>query len=367
MALRAETSLDARIPFDRLRSNDQNSRRIEILEHVPTAKVVSTFAAHAPARSATGFRLRLAAATALGLLCAGPALALYPKKGDSDPHAGVRDARRRAIQGIDVSRWQGEIDWDKVKDAGTRFAFIKATEGGDHLDPSFRRNWEGAKQAGVPRGAYHFVYWCRPAKDQIRWFRRHIPKDRDALPPVLDVEWNGHSESCGKKIPRDKALAKVREMLKALHEHTGKKPIIYTDITFHEDVLEGEFNDHPYWLRSTAAPLKQRYERKQWEFWQFTATGRVPGIAGDVDRNAFFGTEHEFAAWREGRFDIGARAWRRGESKVAAPAPKPPVAPAGLRPPKAAGAAPAKLVPPGRLPRSAQARDVATTGTIARD
>ena len=53
--------------------------------------------------------------------------------------------------------------------------------------------------------------------------------------------------------PRDKALAKIREMLKGLQEHTGKKPIIYTDITFHEDVLEGQFNDHPYWLRSTAS------------------------------------------------------------------------------------------------------------------
>ena len=120
---------------------------------------------------------RLAICALLGLFGAEPALALYPKKGDSDPHAGVRDARRRVIQGIDVSRWQDDIDWQKVKDAGTRFAFIKATEGGDHLDPMFRKNWAEAKKAGVPRGAYHFVYWCRPAKDQVRWFKRHIPRD----------------------------------------------------------------------------------------------------------------------------------------------------------------------------------------------
>ncbi|KRE13255.1 glycoside hydrolase [Bosea sp. Root483D1] len=318
------------------------------------------------ARPATALPLQAFAAAVLGLLCAGPALALYPKKGDASPHAGVRDARQRSIQGIDISRWQGEIDWAKVKDAGTRFAFIKATEGGDHLDPMFKKNWAEAKKAGVPRSAYHFVYWCRPAKDQVRWFKRHIPRDPDALPPVLDVEWNGESEKCGKKIPREKALAKIREMLKGLQEHTGKKPIIYTDITFHEDVLEGEFNDHPYWLRSTAAPLKHRYERKQWEFWQFTTTGRVPGISGDVDRNAFFGTEHEFSAWRDGRYDIGARKWRGGESKVAT-TPKPPATPAGLRTPKAAGNTPLKFAPPGKIPRSAQARDVATTGSIARD
>ena len=248
-----------------------------------------------------------------GLLVAltAPAHALYPKKSDSDPHHGVRDARRKAIQGIDVSRWQGEIDWDKVKDAGTRFAFIKATEGGDHLDPNFRRNWAEASKAGVPRGAYHFVWWCRPAKDQVRWIKKHIPRDADALPPVLDVEWQNNSQ-CDRKISKDLALAKIREMLKGLHEHTGKKPIIYTDINFHEDVLEGEFNDYPYWLRSTAAPLRHRYQREKWEFWQFTTTGRVPGITGDVDRNAFFGSESEFAAWREGRFEIGSRTWRGG-------------------------------------------------------
>ncbi len=297
----------------------------------------------------------------LALSSAGPALALYPRKSDTAYHDGVRDARRMTIQGIDVSRWQGEIDWAQVKAAGTRFAFIKATEGGDHLDPAFRRNWAEARKAGVPRGAYHFVWWCRSARDQVRWFRRNIPRDADALPPVLDVEWNGHSKACGKKIPREKALAKIREMLKGLQEHTGKKPIIYTDITFHEDVLEGQFNDHPYWLRSTAAPVRHRYERKEWEFWQFTTTGRVPGIAGDVDRNAFFGSENEFAAWREGRFDIGARKWRVGEPNIART--RPPATSAGSRAPKAAGGAPLRPAPPARIPRA----DVTTTGAIARD
>jgi len=317
-------------------------------------------------RKAISAFMRALAAMGLLALLAEPAAALYPKKGDSEPHAGVRNARRMTIQGIDVSRWQAQIDWSKVKDAGTRFAFIKATEGGDHLDPNFRRNWADAKNAGVPRGAYHFVYWCRPAKDQVRWFKKNIPRDPDALPPVLDVEWNGESAKCGKKIPRDKALAKIREMLRGLAEHTGKKPIIYTDITFHEDVLEGQFNDHPYWLRSTAAPLKHRYEREKWEFWQFTTTGKVPGITGDVDRNAFYGTEAEFAAWREGRFDIGARKWRGGEPKVAGP--RPPATSAGSRAPKAAGGTPLRMAPPAKVPqRTVANRDVGTTGSIAVD
>ncbi|WP_082609744.1 GH25 family lysozyme [Bosea sp. Root381] len=278
----------------------------------------------------------------------------YPKKSDAKPHHGVREARLRTIHGIDVSRWQGEIDWARVKDAGTRFAFIKATEGGDHLDPNFRRNWAEAKRHGVARGAYHFVWWCRPARDQVRWMKRHIPRDRDALPPVLDVEWQNGSQ-CTRKVSREDALEKMRIMLAALEEHTGKKPIIYTDINFHEDILEGEFNNYPYWLRSTAAPLKHRYNRTKWEFWQFTTTGRVPGITGDVDRNAFYGTEREFAAWRDGRFDIGTRSWRGGEPKiqVARPGvlPTPPARVAGSR----AGAPPR---PPARVPsRTAEARN----------
>ena len=111
-------------------------------------------------------------------------------------NAKVARAHALPIHGIDVSRWQGKIDWASVRAAGTQFAFIKATEGGDHLDPRFTENWYGAAHAGVPRGAYHFMYWCRPAHEQAAWFRRNVPDDFDALPPVLDLEWNGHSGSC---------------------------------------------------------------------------------------------------------------------------------------------------------------------------
>jgi len=266
--------------------------------------------------------LILSAAAASQALARDP----YPLKGDADPHSGVAAARRHAVQGIDVSHYQNEIDWRGVKRAGARFAFIKATEGGDLLDPRFRENWRGAKEAGVPRGAYHFVFWCRPARDQIRWFLRHVPKDPDALPPVIDVEWS-HKTGCRRPSP-EVARAKMREMLKAFQAHYGRKPIIYTDINFHEDVLAGtrEFDDHPFWVRSVADLPQERYEGRPWEFWQFTATGRVPGIRGDVDRNAFFGSEKQFRDWVEGRFDIGTRkmlkeAVRTAEKSEPSPVP----------------------------------------------
>ncbi len=223
----------------------------------------------------------------------------YSTKSDAKPHPGVARATRLPIQGIDISKWQGDIDWRAVKAAGTQFVFIKATEGGDHVDARFEANWNGAKAAGVARGAYHFVFWCRPAHEQVEWFRKHIPQDPDALPPVLDVEWNGHSKTCPRKIPKEDALEKIRLMLTELEQHTGRRPIIYTDIPFHAEVLEGQFDDYHYWIRSTAAEPQERYPTRAWSFWQFTTTGRVPGIKGDVDRNAFYGTEKEWKAFLE--------------------------------------------------------------------
>ena len=79
---------------------------------------------------------------------AGGVVARQMRGADADPHDGVARAHKMPVQGIDVSNWQGDIDWDKVRAAGTQFAFIKATEGGDYLDPKFAQNWQAAKRAG---------------------------------------------------------------------------------------------------------------------------------------------------------------------------------------------------------------------------
>ncbi len=215
-------------------------------------------------------------------------------KGDTRPHHGVASAKHYAIEGVDISKWQSDVDWPAVKAAGIKFAFIKSTEGGDHLDSRFLENWHGAKAAGIPRSAYHFVFWCRSAHEQAAWFKQNVPADPEALPPVLDLEWNAESRTCPARIPFDEARAKIRVMLKAMEEHTGKKPIIYTDITFHEDVLGNLFDEYPYWVRSTAAEPHQRYKDRHWSFWQYTTTGLVPGIRGHVDRNVFAGTQAEW-------------------------------------------------------------------------
>jgi lysozyme len=86
-------------------------------------------------------------------------------------------------------------------------------------------------------------------------------------------------------------------MLKAMEEHTGKLPIIYTDITFHRDILEGEHFINAFWLRSTAAEPHQRYANRDWMLWQWTQTGTLPGVVGEVDRNAFYGDENDWTVF----------------------------------------------------------------------
>ncbi|MEO8758579.1 MAG: GH25 family lysozyme [Devosia sp.] len=219
-----------------------------------------------------------------------------PIHGDSRPHPGVAAARGLPIQGMDVARYQGAIDYAKVYSSGVHFVYMKATEGKDYVDPAFADNWRRARASGMAHGAYHFMTWCSTAAQQAAWFKKNVPADQDALPPVLDLEWN-HDSSCKKKFPRADVLEKIHLMLKVMEQHTGKLPIIYTDMTFHHDILEGEHFDNPFWLRSTAAEPPQRYGNRRWMMWQWTQTGVLNGVVGSVDRNAFYGDENDWTVF----------------------------------------------------------------------
>lgn len=235
---------------------------------------------------------------------AGGELALLPPGrdgfafGDAAPHPWEgRTPADYAVHGIDVSRWQGHIDWSVARQAGIAFAFIKATEGGDHLDPKFAMHWDEAGRAGMPRGAYHFYYFCRSAEEQARWFIRNVPRG-GSMPHVLDLEWNHHSRTCPYRPAPEKIRSEAARFLDILTRHYGQRPVIYTTVDFYRDTGIGTLRGTEFWLRSVAGHPEDVYPGADWTFWQYTGTGLVPGIQGKVDINVFRGNRGQWAQWQ---------------------------------------------------------------------
>ncbi|MEO5647077.1 MAG: glycoside hydrolase family 25 protein [Chitinophagaceae bacterium] len=215
-----------------------------------------------------------------------PAAVRYPAFGISIPQGFE-------IHGIDVSRYQKNISWKEVKKMQVKqirigFAYIKATEGIDRIDPQFRRNWLKAEEAGLPRGAYHFFLPGKSAKAQADNFTETVRLRAGDLPPVLDVE-----QTNGKSVKEIKE--KVQDWLRIVEAFYDVRPIIYTNAVFYETYLQDDFDDYPLWVAHYLEPIAPRIGRP-WQFWQHSEQGRVNGINAAVDFNVFKGDSTAFRA-----------------------------------------------------------------------
>lgn len=190
------------------------------------------------------------------------------------------------VHGIDVSHHQGTINWEAVKATEKqkypiRFAFMKATEGGDYKDRRFAENFRQAREVGLIRGAYHFY---NPNSEPIRqadFYISQVKLEKGDLAPVLDIE----------RKPRDKAKlqADLVKFLNRLEQHYGVKPIIYTSYKYRARYLDApEFAKYPLWIAHYYVDSLS-YEGP-WQFWQHTDYGTVPGIDESVDLNVFNGS-----------------------------------------------------------------------------
>ena len=225
-----------------------------------------------------------------------------PRFQDKDPQDfGERTPHRQPIHGIDVSKWNGDIDWPTVKKGGVSFAFLKATEGTDRIDSRFAEYWRGAKAAGVAHAPYHFYYFCSTADAQADWFIANVPKEAVLLPPVLDAEWNPASPTCKTRPPADEVRTALKRFMDRLEAHYGKRPIIYTTVDFHRDNLVGHFEHYHFWLRSVAAHPSKRYPNRRWTFWQYSGSGLSHGVSGKIDLNVFAGSENDWHNWLAGQ------------------------------------------------------------------
>lgn len=195
------------------------------------------------------------------------------------------------IHGIDISHYQGKIDWEQLKNAmikgcPVRFVIIKSTEGSSQLDENFRENFNQARDFGFIRGVYHFWSNKSTAREQAYYFLDQVHLTDGDLPPVLDIEHK----------PADKSVEDFqRNVLTWLHIVEDKyhaKPIIYTYYKFKEQYLSAPvFDDYPYWIAHYYVD-KVQYKGK-WKFWQHTDVGKLPGIKGYVDFNIYNGSYYE--------------------------------------------------------------------------
>ena len=193
--------------------------------------------------------------------------------------------------GIDISHYQGKIDWEQLKNAmikgcPVRFVIIKSTEGSSRLDENFRENFNQARDFGFIRGVYHFWSNKSTAREQAYYFLDQVHLTDGDLPPVLDIEHK----------PADKSVEDFqRDVLTWLHIVEDKyhvKPIIYTYYKFKEQYLSAPvFDDYPYWIAHYYVD-KVQYKGK-WKFWQHTDVGKLPGIKGYVDFNIYNGSYYE--------------------------------------------------------------------------
>ena len=201
------------------------------------------------------------------------------------------------VHGVDVSHYQGEIDWPLLAEQDIRFAFVKATEGSGFADGTFEANWSGARAAGLRTGAYHFFSYDSPAERQAANFISRVPVEADALPPVIDVEFYG--DYAKHPAPTETVVQQLREMVDALAARYGTKPILYATGRAYRLYLAQGFDDCDIWIRSVYTEPKLP-DGRAWTFWQYTDKGRLRGTHGveeAIDLNVFRGTEAEFEAY----------------------------------------------------------------------
>ena len=190
------------------------------------------------------------------------------------------------VHGIDISHYQGDVDWSKLEQTRegqfpVRFIFMKATEGGDYADRRFVANFDSAKAHGFIRGAYHFYNPKTDAAKQADFFINSVKLEPGDLPPVLDIEKKGKNT---KKLQQDLKL-----WLQKVEQHYGVKPIIYASYKFKMSYLnDSVFDSYPYWIAHYYVD-SVKYQG-DWKFWQHTDVGTLPGIDGKVDLNIFNGT-----------------------------------------------------------------------------
>lgn len=188
--------------------------------------------------------------------------------------------------GIDVSHFQGDVDWEEIRSHKISFAYTKATQGRSYVDTRFNKNWSDMLTAEITRGAYHFYSSEDAGKEQALHFIKTVKElKKGDLPPVLDLEQG----SINGKVDVENFQKEVKIWLKTVEEKFGIKPIIYTNNPFANEYLNhSDFADYMLWVaeygvKKPKTPIA--WQGKGWSIWQRTERGNIEGEVGNVDHD----------------------------------------------------------------------------------
>ena len=203
-------------------------------------------------------------------------------------HINHPELKGYKVKGVDVSSYQGDIDWDVLAAQGIEFAYIKATEGSKTVDRCFEANWKGASDTSLRIGAYHFFSFESSGENQAKLFCNTVKAVPNMLPPVIDVEFYGRFGS-GDDIDVDAVKKELRSMIDILTKHYGVKPIIYVSSETYELIVKDDFADCGIWYRSVYGPVPSDV---RWTIWQYSNRYVLKGYNGSeryIDMNVLAG------------------------------------------------------------------------------
>lgn len=211
-------------------------------------------------------------------------------------HINNPDRKRYPIVGVDVSSYQGTVDWENLASQNISFAFIKATEGSSFVDDRFERNWADASGTDLRIGAYHFFSFESSGGAQADLFCGTVTPVENMLPPVIDVEYYGKYKSVN-DINISDVRSELRVIVDRMTDAYGMKPIIYASKQTYDTIIKDDFGDCDLWIRSVYSEVQSGID---WTFWQYSNRHILKGYSGQerfIDMNVFFGTEDEFNSY----------------------------------------------------------------------
>lgn len=204
-----------------------------------------------------------------------------PTLGDSETIAqqtGLHIANKR-MGGIDVSHYQGNVNWKEVaRNEDVYYVYVKATEGAKLVDDTYHRNIEGARRAGLKVGCYHFYSPTADVNEQFRNFSAVVKLKGHDLIPIIDIEHRG-------KAPLGQFQSRLKQFLKLVERHYGVRPILYTSRDFYNKFLSGPFTHYKYMIARYHEDIPELCDNAAFVMWQYSATSRIRGISGNVDRS----------------------------------------------------------------------------------